>query len=55
MVLWVNIESRVGYFKSQVDTRQRHIKHVVNTEHLPPESDDIDRTEQNKKESQLDP
>lgn len=31
------------------------MKHVVNTEHLPPESDDIDRAEENEKECQLDP
>lgn len=37
--------NRVWYFKSRVDTGQRHMKHVVNTEHLPPESDDIDRAE----------
>lgn len=38
-----------------VDTRQRDIKHVVKTEHLPPQADDIDGAEQNEKEGQLDP
>lgn len=41
--------------KSHVDTRQRDIKHVVKTEHLPPEADDIDGAEQNEKQGQLDP
>lgn len=47
--------NRVWYIKSRADTRQRQMKHVVNTERLPPESDDINRAEQYEKESQLDP
>ena len=47
--------SRMGSYKSLVDRRQTNIKHVVNTEHLPPESDDIDRTEQDKEQGELDP
>lgn len=31
------------------------MKHVVNSGHLPPESDDIDRAEENEKKCQLDP
>lgn len=57
MFVYRNIKiklSQVRSLRSQGDTRQTNVKHVVNKEHLPPESDDIDRTEQDKEQGQLD-